>query len=49
MSDAFIIWLGQIQGGIVRMLSSELRSGGLGTLWLAFTLGALHALTPGHG
>lgn len=49
MSDAFISWLGQIQGGIVRMLSSELRSGGLGTLWLAFTLGALHALTPGHG
>lgn len=49
MSDALIAWLGQVQGDIVRLLSGELRSGGFGTVWLAFALGALHALTPGHG
>jgi nickel/cobalt exporter len=30
-------------------LAVELRAGGLGTAALAFALGALHALTPGHG
>jgi len=37
------------QGDIVRTLASELRSGGLMGAALAFALGALHALTPGHG
>jgi ABC-type nickel/cobalt efflux system permease component RcnA len=41
--------LGEIQGGFVRALATELRAGGASTLWLAFGLGALHALTPGHG
>jgi ABC-type nickel/cobalt efflux system permease component RcnA len=49
MPDWLIAWLGQVQGGFVRALAIELRAGGASTLWLAFGLGALHALTPGHG
>lgn len=49
MPDWLIAWLGQVQGGIVRTLASELRAGGIGTAGLAFTLGAMHALMPGHG
>lgn len=47
--DWLIAWLGQMQGGIVRTLAAELRAGGIGTIGFAFALGALHALTPGHG
>lgn len=49
MPDWLIAYLGQIQGGIVRGLAVELREGGLASAGLAFSLGALHALTPGHG
>ena len=45
-------WFGYLavwQGDIVRSLAAALRSGGLTTAALAFALGALHALTPGHG
>ena len=49
MLDGLIIWLGQLQGGLVRTLAVELRTGGFGALAFAFALGALHALTPGHG
>src|SRR5439155_9633961 len=35
--------------GIMSALAAELRAGGVGTVALAFTLGAVHALTPGHG
>ena len=42
-------YLAALQGEIVRSLAAELRSGGLATATLAFALGALHALTPGHG
>jgi nickel/cobalt exporter len=49
MPDWLIAYLGAWQGGIVRTLAAEMRAGGLGTAWLAFGLGALHALTPGHG
>lgn len=49
MPDWLIGWLGQLQGGIVRTLAGELRAGGIGAAGLAFALGALHALTPGHG
>lgn len=42
-------WLGHLQGGIVQTLAGELRAGGLGAIGLAVALGALHALTPGHG
>jgi ABC-type nickel/cobalt efflux system permease component RcnA len=45
-------WFGHLaalQGEIVRNLAAELRAGGLTTAALAFALGALHALTPGHG
>lgn len=49
MPDWLIVWLGHLQGGILRSLAGELRSGGIATVWLAGLLGALHALTPGHG
>jgi nickel/cobalt transporter (NicO) family protein len=49
MMDWLIVYLGQMQGGVLRTLATELRTGGLGAAALAFTLGALHALTPGHG
>jgi nickel/cobalt transporter (NicO) family protein len=49
MPDWLIAYLGSLQGAIVRTLAAEMRAGGLGTAWLAFGLGALHALTPGHG
>jgi nickel/cobalt exporter len=42
-------YLASLQGEVVRSLATELRAGGLGTVALAFALGALHALTPGHG
>ena len=42
-------YLAVLQGEIVRSLAVGLRSGGLATAALAFALGALHALTPGHG
>jgi nickel/cobalt transporter (NicO) family protein len=41
--------LTQMQTGVMRSLAGELRSGGIGAAGLAFTLGAVHALTPGHG
>jgi hypothetical protein len=49
MLDWLIANLSTLQGGIVRSLAAELRAGGIGTAVLAFSLGALHALTPGHG
>src|SRR4051812_11887723 len=49
MPDWLIVHLGAWQGGIVRGLATELRAGGFGTALLALALGALHALTPGHG
>jgi nickel/cobalt transporter (NicO) family protein len=41
--------LGGMQRTAVTALAGELRSGGLLTVGFAFGLGALHALTPGHG
>lgn len=49
MPDWLIVLLAQAQGGIMRGLANEVRAGGVGGLGLAFALGALHALTPGHG
>lgn len=49
MPDWLIVWLAQMQGGIVRTLATELRAGGIGAMGFAFALGGLHALTPGHG
>ena len=49
MLDWLFAYLASVQGGIVRSLAAELRAGGFGTAVLAFSLGALHALTPGHG
>ena len=48
MPDWFT-YLAAWQGEIVRSLATELRADGLGSALLAFALGALHALTPGHG
>lgn len=49
MPDWLIVYLGSIQAGVMRGLAAELRAGGVGTVALAFALGAVHALTPGHG
>lgn len=49
MPDWIFLELAQMQGAVVRGLAAEVRAGGLGGLALAFALGALHALTPGHG
>ena len=49
MPDWLIVYLGSLQAGVMRGLAAELRAGGIGTVALAFTLGAAHALTPGHG
>ena len=49
MPDWLIGYLGSLQGGVIRSLAAELRAGGSATAMLAFALGALHALTPGHG
>jgi ABC-type nickel/cobalt efflux system permease component RcnA len=46
-------WLMSVLSGLQRTavsgLAAELRAGGMSTGVLAFALGALHALTPGHG
>jgi nickel/cobalt transporter (NicO) family protein len=45
-------WFGHLaawQGEIAGNLAAQLRSGGLTIVVLAFALGALNALTPGHG
>jgi ABC-type nickel/cobalt efflux system permease component RcnA len=49
MPDWLIVYLGSFQAGVMRGLAAELRAGGMGSVALAFTLGAAHALTPGHG
>jgi ABC-type nickel/cobalt efflux system permease component RcnA len=49
MLDWLMTNIGSLQGGFMRGLATELRAGGSGTALLAFALGALHALTPGHG
>jgi ABC-type nickel/cobalt efflux system permease component RcnA len=49
MLDWLMPYLASLQGGVLRSLAAELRAGSVGTAAFAFTLGALHALTPGHG
>src|SRR5436190_2970451 len=49
MADWLIVHLSSFQAGVMRALAAELRAGGIGAVALAFTLGAVHALTPGHG
>jgi ABC-type nickel/cobalt efflux system permease component RcnA len=49
MAEWLIFYLSSFQAGVLRGLAAELRAGGVGTAALAFTLGAVHALTPGHG
>jgi nickel/cobalt transporter (NicO) family protein len=47
--QSFMATIGQMQSGVMRSLAAELRAGGIGAMLLAGGLGALHALTPGHG
>jgi nickel/cobalt exporter len=47
--DWIMIFLSGLQRSTVSSLAAELRAGGWLTAILAFALGALHALTPGHG
>ena len=49
MSESILMFLSGLQRSVVSGLAAELRAGGLLTAVLAFALGALHALTPGHG
>jgi ABC-type nickel/cobalt efflux system permease component RcnA len=49
MPDWIIGFLSGVQRAIVTTLAAELRAGGLATAAFAFFLGAVHALTPGHG
>jgi ABC-type nickel/cobalt efflux system permease component RcnA len=49
MPDWLAMFLSGLQRAAVSGLAAELRAGGLFTAALAFALGALHALTPGHG
>jgi nickel/cobalt transporter (NicO) family protein len=49
MPDWMIGFLSGIQRSAVTTLTTELRAGGLATAAFAFFLGAVHALTPGHG
>jgi nickel/cobalt exporter len=47
--DWLLAFLSGLQRTAVTGLAAELRAGGALTVVLAFALGALHALTPGHG
>ena len=49
MPDWMIGLLSGVQRTIVTTLAAELRAGGAATALFAFFLGAVHALTPGHG
>lgn len=49
MADWFISTLASLQSSLMSGFAAELRAGGIGTAVFAFILGALHALTPGHG
>jgi nickel/cobalt exporter len=44
-----LAYLSGVQRATVSSLAAELRAGGVVAAGLAFALGALHALTPGHG
>ena len=49
MPEWLIVYLGSLQAGVMRGLAAEFVPAALAPLHLAFTLGAVHALTPGHG
>lgn len=49
MPDWGMSMLAALQRSAVSGLAAEIRSGGWLAIMLAFALGALHALTPGHG
>lgn len=49
MYESILMFLSGLQRCAVSGLAAELRAGGMFTVALAFVLGALHAVTPGHG
>lgn len=49
MPDWLTTFLARMQSGLIDGLVAELGAGGIGTAVFAMILGALHALTPGHG
>ena len=49
MGEWLIVHLASLQAAVMRALATELRAGGMSAFAFAFSLGALHALTPGHG
>jgi ABC-type nickel/cobalt efflux system permease component RcnA len=49
MGEWLIVHLASLQAAVMRALAIELRAGGMSAFAFAFSLGALHALTPGHG
>jgi nickel/cobalt transporter (NicO) family protein len=49
MAEWFISQVANLQASLLTGFTAELRAGGLGTAVFAMILGALHALTPGHG
>uniref|UniRef100_Q07HV0 Uncharacterized protein n=1 Tax=Rhodopseudomonas palustris (strain BisA53) TaxID=316055 RepID=Q07HV0_RHOP5 len=49
MWQSLTLSLGSSQGDIVRSRSAAMPAGEAGMVALAFSLGALTALTPGHG
>jgi nickel/cobalt exporter len=49
MWESLLVTLSSLQRATVISLAAELRAGGVATAAFAFFLGAVHALTPGHG
>ena len=49
MWESLLVTLSSLQRSTVVSLAAELRAGGVATAAFAFFLGAVHALTPGHG
>jgi ABC-type nickel/cobalt efflux system permease component RcnA len=47
--DWLLFYIASLQGGVSQGLTAGIKAGSAGTAMLAFALGVLHALTPGHG
>jgi nickel/cobalt transporter (NicO) family protein len=47
--DWLLFYIASLQGGTLQGVTAEIKAGSARTAVLAFALGALHALTPGHG
>jgi nickel/cobalt exporter len=47
--DWLLFYIASLMGGTLQGLTAEIKAGSAGAAVLAFAVGALHALTPGHG